>query len=91
MGWVHREGGQHREDRCLEEVVDPEALLLVELGVIEQLNAVFMQLCFEVAAVVRLLLFQQRDQGAADCRELLLGGAAVSTGLAETRFHLRLQ
>ena len=91
MGWIHRQRCQHREDGGEKEVVDPFALAPVQLGVIEQLNVVLVQLGFEMAAVVLLLLFQQRDQGGANGLQLLLRCASIGTGAADAGLHLRFQ
>ena len=91
MGGVHRQRCEHRKHRGLEGVVNPLALVVVQLFVIEQLNLVFQQLRPQVLAVMHLLLSQQGNQPFPDRQQLLQRRFAILTWLADARLHLRLQ
>ena len=74
MGRIHRQRRQHRKDGAAEVLVDPGALLAIELLVIEHLHAVLSQLGPQGVAVVLLLLLQQ-------WRNLVWIAASCSSGL----------
>ena len=84
-GWAGStaEGGEHRKRRGLEGVVNPLALVVVQLFVIEQLNLVFQQLRPQVLAVMHLLLSQQGNQPFPDRQQLLQRRFAILTWLAD--------
>ena len=73
MGRVHCQGCEHWKHRRLKGVVNPLALVVVELFVIQQLNSVFQQLRSQVLSVMHLLLSQQGDQSLSDRQQLLQG------------------
>ena len=47
VGGIHRQGGQHRENGVLEVGLDPLALAVVEVGVVDQVNAVAGELALQ--------------------------------------------
>ncbi len=88
MRRIHRQRRQHRKDGAAEVLVDPGALLIIELLVIEHLHPVLSQLGPQGVAVVLLLLLQQWPQLGLDRRQLLQRAEAIHAWGLDAGFHL---
>ena len=88
VGRIHRQRRQHRKDGAAEVLVDPGALLAIELLVIEHLHPVLSQLGPQGVAVVLLLLLQQWPQLGLDRRQLLQRAEAIDAWGLDAGFHL---
>jgi len=88
MGRIHGQGREDRKDRVLEVGVQPLLLFLVQPGVIHQVHAHLSQLMFEVVAVVRLLLGEQRIEAFTHAGQLLGWREAVVAEVLHPGFHL---
>ena len=88
VGRIHRQRRQHRKDGAAEVLVDPGALLIIELLVIEHLHPMLSQLGPQGVAVVLLLLLQQWPQLGLDRRQLLQRAEAIHAWGLDAGFHL---
>ena len=91
VGRIHRQRREHRKDGAAEVGVGPVLLASVEPGVVDQLDAVFVEVALERMAVVLLLQFEQGAQLGLDRLQLLQGGEAVVTEGGYPGLLLRLQ
>ena len=89
--WIHRQGCEHRKDRRLEVVVDPESLTLIELRIVEQMRTVVMQLLLQSCAVVLLLTTKQRCEVFTNGLQLFDRCESVFAAFVDPCFNLSLQ
>ena len=73
MAGIERQRRQHRKDLALEVGFAESALLVGQLGVVEQANALIAQLGLNIVEPAAAMLIGQHVDGAAD-RDQLLGG-----------------
>ena len=88
MGRVHRQRRQHRKDGAAEMLINPVALLFIQLLVIQDLHTVVRHLGPQGVAVVLLLLLQQGPQLGLDRHQLLQRGEAIDAWGLDAGFHL---
>ena len=88
MTRINCQGREYRENFRLKELMEIGPLLLVQVNVIQQVNALFGQQGTQHLGVVLMLLGHDRAQVFSNFNQLLLGRSPVGGPLGHARFYL---